>query len=188
MWGIDANGQSITDFNEISEKLKKYLGNKDIIQRRWDEVNTPKEIQEIVYRLRKQEKSILPWKKKRALKVAEKILVEYFKVTPQNQLIRKRLIDKLVNLFDENVENENMIDFNHFADLWLTILLPALDKKRQNRTPRSRKIFTIKDLRLKDIEITDEKLNWLHENCQYSDTLDELIASCIIAVKKPPVV
>jgi hypothetical protein len=76
-----------------------------------------------------------------------------------------------------------MIDYNHFADLWLTLLLPALDEKRKNQV-RQRTIITLKNIEVKDVKLDYEQLTWIYENCQYSNTLDEMIASCIIAVKQ----
>ena len=176
---LDKDGQGITDFSLICEKLRVYLKNKDIIQYRWNDINTFHEIRKIVYRLRKQEKSLLPWKKRRALETGKRILEDMYKHT--KQVTKKELIQKILQIFDETFDGENMIDFNHFADLWLTILLPALDEKKSKQI-RKRTIITLKDLKLNDILLNDEKLNWLYENCQYSNTLDELIASCIIAV------
>jgi hypothetical protein len=74
------------------------------------------------------------------------------------------------------------LDFDHFADLWLAILLPALDKKRGDRK-RRRKIMTLNDLTHRDVTLSKEKMLEIYENCKYANTLDELIASCIIAVK-----
>lgn len=65
--------------------------------------------------------------------------------------------------------------------LWFFVLMPALDtlKKAQKR---KRRIYTLKDLRLKDVKLNEKILNYLVENSQYADTLDEIVASCIIGI------
>lgn len=75
------------------------------------------------------------------------------------------------------------VDLDHFADLWLTILIPELDKLKAAQT-RRRKIYTLRDLNVRNVTITTERLDWLLENCQYSSTLDEMVSACIIGISK----
>ncbi len=180
---IDEKNKAFTDFAEIAGKLKEYLKPKEIIQRRWNEVDTGNEIQKIIRKLRKQEKELLPWKKKRALMVGQKILKQMIDAIPEKQKEKKTIISKVLELFNPLPEAEDFIDYDHFAELWLSLLIPVLDKLRNTRK-RKRTIITLKDLSIKDIKLTNENLEWLIENCRYAHTLDEIIAACIIGVAK----
>lgn len=179
---IDEKNKSHTDFADITGKLKSYLGGAKIIQRKWKDVNTQEEMRKLMHKLRKQEKELLPWKKRRALQVAQNLLLELLSRKTIKQSTRER-IARLQKLFITETDGEEYVDFSHFADLWLSILIPALDEMKSTRR-RKRKILTLKDLKLKNVRPLESKLDWLLTNCQYSNTLDEMISSCIIAVTK----
>jgi len=173
---IDEKDVAITDFADITEKLKSYLDAEKIVQRSWKEVDINQHTKTIVGRLRRKEKELLPWKKRRALEVSEKILKDLSKVFPEQSKIRT-----LISYYD--VEHENsFIDIDHFAGLWLTILIPQLDLLKDQRQ-RKRTILTLKDLNYKNVTLTEDNINWLLENCQFTSSLDETIASCIIGIK-----
>ena len=89
----------------------------------------------------------------------------------------------VLDLFNPQLEAEDFIDYDHFAELWLSLLIPVLDKLRNTRK-RKRTIITLKDLSTKEVKLTNENLEWLIENCRYAHTLDEIIAACIIGVAK----
>jgi PLD-like domain/Type III restriction enzyme, res subunit len=92
-------------------------------------------------------------------------------------------VARLQKLFITETDGEEYVDFSHFADLWLAILIPALDEMKSARR-RKRKILTLKDLKLKNVKSFESKLESLLLNCQYSSTLDEMISACIIGVTK----
>jgi len=177
---IDERNNPYTDFADISNKLKEYLTGNDIKQCKWNDVNTDVEVKKIMRKLRLQERNLLPWKKKRALEVGEKILKQIFDNTKQDAL-EKQKIQRLITLFNPDPETEDYIDFDHFAELWLIILIPALDVLKKSRR-KKRKIFTLRDLTHRNVTIKNEQIDWLLVNCQYSNTLDEMIAACIIGV------
>lgn len=162
--------------------LKLYLGRANIIQRRWKEVDTTLTIKQIIYKLRKQEKALLPWKKRRALEQGEKILKHYaskvFKLEED-----KLNAERILTLFDAESEDDNYVDLDQFADLWLDILIPELDKLKVQQT-RRRKIYTLKDLSYRNVKVNREHLVWLLENCQYSNTLDEIVSACIVGIRR----
>jgi superfamily II DNA or RNA helicase len=180
---IDDRNKAFTDFAEIAAKLKEYLNPKEIIQRRWNDVDTGNEIKKIVWKLRQQEKELLPWKKKRALFVGQRILKQMLDALPKNQHGNGNLISSVLHLFNQNTEAEEFIDYDHFSELWLSLLIPVLDKLRNTRK-RKRTIITLRDLTVKDVKLTNENLEWLLENCRYANTLDEIIAACIIGIAK----
>lgn len=153
-----------------------------IIQRRWNEVDTPNEIKKIIRKLRLQEKEMLPWKKKRALRTAEKILKELIEKNGAGNEGQNELIRNILNFFNPEM-NDSVIDYETFSETWLSILQPALDSKRSKQL-RKRKIITLNDITLKDIKLEREQLQTIYENCQVATTLDEIVASCIIAIQK----
>jgi superfamily II DNA or RNA helicase len=179
---IDEKNKAYTDFADITNKLKTYLGRKDIIQRKWKQVNTQAEMKKLMHKLRKQEKLLLPWKKRRALKVGEEIIAEFLKRSNRKEasLVKAQ---KLLNLFNLDLDADEYVDLGHFADLWLNILVPVLDNMKRIRV-RKRKILTLKDLKLSNVKLTETQLDWILANCQYSNTLDEIISACIIGVTK----
>jgi len=179
---IDDRDQPFTDFAEITSKLKIYLSEDSVIQRKWKEVDTELEMKKLMRKLRKQEKNLLPWKKRRALDVGYGILIQFVEKSRVKPELKMKA-QKLLELFDPDIESEDYIDFDHFADLWLSILVPCLDELKKTRI-RKRKVFTLKDLKLSNVKIGEKQLNWLLANCQYSNTLDEMISACIIGVRK----
>lgn len=177
---IDEKNKLHTDFGEIAEKLRKYLDKKVIKQRRWEDVNTEDETKKIVRKLRSHEKELLPWKKKRALKIGKIILTQSIeKKIFTNTALQKAVL--LVSLFDPDPDTGEFVDFDHFADLWLNILLPRLDALKKN-VQRRRKLYTLEDLSIKNVKLEEKQLDWLIENCQYANTLEEMIAACIIGI------
>ncbi len=178
---IDERNKPFTDFNEITNKLKEYIGGSNVVQRRWNEVDLNNEIKNIIQRLRRQEKNLLPNKKKRALAIGERLLRELAEKMAGSSDKRTTIVEKLLLLFDLDTDASECIDFNHFSELWLSVLLPSLDnlKKAQKR---KRRILTLQNLKLKDVPLDEEKLSWLLERAQYSYTLDEIIAACIIGI------
>ena len=178
---IDEYNKAFTDFSEISDKLKVYLNKKEVQQRRWNEVNTSGEINKIIRKLRLQEKNVLPEKKKRALNVAEKILIASEEKLTVVHKFQKELIRSLLTLFKPELNDNSIIDYDKFAELWLTVLQPALDEKR-NKQIRKRKVITLRDLTEKDVKLDEKTLQNIYDSCQVATTLDEMIAACIIAI------
>ena len=181
---IDERNNSFTDFDVIARKLVEYLKDEPVISRKWKEVNTDTEIKAILKKLRLKEKDLLPFKKRQALSVGQKMLKEITEDTVQPEQ-RKTLARRLLAFFDTDADSDEWIDYNHFAELWLSILLPALDKLR-NQVLRKRKIITLLDLKLNQVTLNDEDLLMMLENCQYASTLEQLVASCIIGIPKKP--
>ncbi|MGE0635778.1 MAG: SNF2-related protein [Bacteroidia bacterium] len=180
---IDENNKALTDFSEITEKLKMYLDKKKIEQRKWNEVDTGEEIKKIMRKLRLQEKNLLPEKKKRTLAIAEKILRALFDKGTVNNESRKELIRNIITLFNPESNDDSIIDYDKFAEMWLTIFQPALDSKRNSQI-RKRKVITLRDLTYKDVKLDEKTLQHIYDSCQVATPLDEMIASCIIAIKR----
>lgn len=179
---IDEKNKGYTDFSEICIKLKTYLSDKNIISRTWKEVAISSTIERVISKLRKQEKDMLPWKKRRALEQGEKIL-SYHCNNIYKSAEDKSNAEKLLAFFKPESDDDNYVDLDQFAGLWLDILVPRLDALKAQQT-RRRKIYTLRDLKPANTELKGEQLIWLLENCQYSNTLDEMISACIIGIPK----
>ncbi|MBS1504021.1 MAG: hypothetical protein JST32_18265, partial [Bacteroidetes bacterium] len=183
---IDEKNNGHTDFSEIAHLLKARLTKKEIAQRKWEDVNTPEEIRKIIYKLRSQELALLPPKKQRALVVGQKILKK--KIESVVDAARKMKMEKLLSFFaDQKSHHDDYIDYSHFADLWLQILIPALDTLKDNQK-RKTKILTLTDLNDAHVQLEDRDLDWLLDNSQYANTLDEIVAACIIGVNSSSVI
>lgn len=180
---IDERNKTFTDFSVITDKLKTYLDKEKIEQRSWKQVSATKVIDEVIRKLKRKERDLLPHKKKRALIVANKILNDFLKNETKKTERRKKLVIDLLSLFDPNSSENSVLDYDKFADLWLAILQPSLDEKR-NKQKRKRTIITLQDLTAADVKINNETLQHIYDNCQIATTLDSMIASCIIAVRK----
>ncbi len=95
----------------------------------------------------------------------------------------KSSVEKLLALFNPESNDDNYVDLDQFADLWLDNLIPELDKLKAAKV-RKRKIYTLRVLTYRNVKLNSEHLIWLLENCQYSITLDEMISACIIGLAK----
>ncbi len=177
---IDSSGKASTDFSEISDLLRARLQNPNIKQEKWT-TETNEYLMAAVKRLRKKEVELLPFKKQRALSIARKTLDYHFK--KEKAIEVKKLIKAVQQIFDTDNSSDYILDFNHFADLWLEILQPILDAKRKAQV-RQRKVISLRDIKPVDINLDTETLQHLIDSCQYNNNLDEMIVSCIIAFKK----
>jgi len=177
---IDANGKASTDFSEISDLLRFHLKESTIKQEKWT-LESNQYLLQAVKKLRRKELELLPYKKKRALSIAKATLNYFFE--KEKNLDKKRLIKLVSDIFNIDNSSDYILDFNHFADLWLEILQPVLDKKRKAQI-RKRKVISLRDIKPKDIILSKETLQWLFDSCQYNSNLDEMIVSCIVAFKR----
>ncbi|HTA63227.1 MAG TPA: SNF2-related protein [Bacteroidia bacterium] len=176
---IDNKDNSYTEFPEICEQLRIHIQPENIKAEHWTK-ETDKFLVEAVQKLKQKELSLLPNKRKRALTVARILLDKHFKKT--KEIPRKQLIDNLKKLFDTSHAGEQgIVDYYHFAQNWLDILQPILNKKRkQNR--RKRFVFSLNDLTDKEVPLPDDQLERLIKNCPYTETIDEKVAACIIGI------
>lgn len=177
---IDDAGKTSTDFSEISELLRLHLQKPTLKQEKWN-TETNEYLVAAIKKLRRKEIDLLPHKKKRALDIAKRTLNHYF--DREKDLETKKLIKSVTEIFNIDNSSDYILDFNHFADLWLQLLQPVLDKKRKARL-RVRKVISLRDVKPKDITLSREILQWLLDSSQYNNNLDEMIVSCIVAFKR----
>jgi len=177
---INSDGKASTDFSEISDLLRQHLTATTTRQEEWT-LETNAYLLKAVQKLRKKEIELLPYKKKRVLKIAQNSLKYFFK--NEKDIEKKRLIKSVLDIFNIDNSSDYILDFSHFADLWLELLQPILDKKRKAQL-RKRKVISLRDIKKEELPLSIETLQWLLNSCQYNNNLDEMIVSCIIAFKK----
>lgn len=126
---IDSDDNTYTEFPEICDQLRKYIQPDNIKAEHWTQ-ETDRHLISAVQKLKQKERHLLPNKRKRALSVAEKLLDKHFKKT--KDVTRKQLIDKVQKLFStDHPEEHGIVDYYLFAQNWLDILQPVLNKKRK---------------------------------------------------------
>lgn len=183
-WLLIEGGKGTTDFTIIARKLKEYLGGNDIVQRRWKDVELSKQFPSLLHYLRKHEALLLPPKKKRALVVGERLLKSYLDENDHfpNRPHLKEKVEHLLK-WHQGGDDGEAVDRHHLADLWLQILQPELDKKR-DRQKRKRKPICLYDLTNDDVNLSEEVLDYILDEGESASRIDEVIASCIISLKK----
>lgn len=138
-----------------------------------------KSLEHYVNLFKQKERELLPPKKKRALEVAEVILTRQRKQKEISHEISKA-IDQLLEFLSK--KPQFIIDYEHFADEWITVLQPYLDEKRSNQG-RRKKLFNLNNLKNDRSIIFNEKiLLKLVNNTRFTEDIDSKIASCIIGV------
>ena len=173
---IDENDVVHTEFPDICKELNIKLSGKP------KELNWRQDaLERFIYKMRGKERDLLPPKKKRALMVAEQILTKKFK--KETDPIIQDLIKKNLDLFVLRHKGA-IVDFDHFASQWIDILQPHLDQKR-TESKRRRTVYNLSSLIRdhKKIELSNDLLENILENCPFTDEVDQKIASCIIGVK-----
>jgi len=176
---IDGQDNTYTEFPEICEQLRKHIQVGNIINEKWTK-ETDKFLIGAVIKLKQKELYLLPNKRKRALLVAQNILEKYF--DKATELHRKKLIDKLRKLFTTDHSDEHgIVDYYHFAQQWLDIFQPILNKKRKLHV-KKRYTYSLNELTYKDVPLSDEQLEKIYKNCPYTETIDGKVVACIIGV------
>jgi hypothetical protein len=129
---------------------------------------------------KQKERELLPPKKKRALEVAESLLTRQ-RQRKYASLEEHEMVDQLLKFLSS--KPIFIIDYEHFADEWITILQPYLNEKRANQG-RRRKLFNLNSLKNNKQIILDQKtLSKIVNNTRFTEDIDSKIASCIIGVQ-----
>jgi hypothetical protein len=106
---------------------------------------------------------------------------KHFKKT--KDVSRKQLIDKVQKLFSvDHPEEHGIVDYYLFAQNWLDILQPVLNKKRR-ASRKKRYVISLNDLTEREVLLPDNQLEQLYKNCPYTETIDEKVAACIIGIR-----
>ncbi|MGB5931293.1 MAG: SNF2-related protein [Cyclobacteriaceae bacterium] len=179
-WVIVQKGQrTITDFIEICDFLKECISG-NAIQLPLDKSL----LKSYIIEIRKQEREMLPVKKKRALEVAEKIL----KKKKNKGDLKEEAVDQILNLYnpkEDSSEENYSINLEKVSEWWVEKLMPYLDNLRNN-SKSYRNIYNLNSLYTKsiDISISEEELLLFNNEIFYNRSIDSRIVSYIISSKE----
>ena len=167
-----------TNFIEVASKLRKYLPIIEGQRLSWDQKSLDKYLKEF----RKYERLLLPEKKRRALEVAEFVLRKYLTKKSNGQRF-KSLLRNNQTLFNPTIK-EDIPDFQHLSSLWLEILQPVLDNRRNLKKNR-RKAFNLSCIKedWRKVKLNEETLKSILNNYRRTESIDYKIAACIIGIK-----
>ena len=175
-WVLIINPNRIeTDYGIISDFFRGQFSKPQLQETEWNQ----ERLEYYIKILTSNEKSLLSNKKRRALEVAEYILKR--KINDKDGILNKRLYMELLKMLQPNATDKEPIDFDKLATIWIEILQPFLNKKRQESSRR--KVYNLNSLKndLKGISFDDTTLlNSFKQNI-YTSRIDTKIAACIIA-------
>jgi superfamily II DNA/RNA helicase len=174
---IDNENKIHIDFPDICLQLRNHITKKSK-GLEWKDYALKKYVE----LFKKKERDLLQPKKKRALEVAEHILLMKLKYRDLS-IEQKSTYKSMLNLLKPNPKET--IDYERLAEEWISILQPYLNDKRE-KSRRRKDIYNLSSLKNehKKIELNPKKLNNIIENMPIVDSIDNKIASCIIGVSK----
>ena len=187
---IDENDKIYSDLSDICLVLRSKIANVEQWrdqEEKWLKVTTDY-LNKYLSLLQKNERNILPNRRKRALKVAEGILKRQLK-TENIDKTSKELINSVLKLFNPSTLNEDYgINFYMFSQMWLDRLNPILIEKRKlNR--RKNKVICLTDiLRDKSIKFDNKDLEEILDTAPLTKQIWHNVASCIIAIPKNEII
>ncbi|MFH4964754.1 SNF2-related protein [Gaetbulibacter sp. M235] len=166
-----------TEYPEVSEKLREYIVG--VSERKeWED----EYLKKYINILKEKEIELLAPKKRRALIVAKNLLEKKIRGRKDDE-VKKRVMRKLLKLFDSKFES---VDFEAFAELWIGVLQPRLEERKE-RNNIKRKVFNlnslIKGTASNYVNFTIDELSEILEKCPVSENINTKIASCIISIK-----
>lgn len=165
-----------TEFPEICEQLRLHISKKSSSVK-WND----KYLKRYLTILQDKEIDLLPVKKRRALKVAEVILKTKLKDKTLDYKYKLK-VRELLKLFHPKKRD---VDFEAYAKLWIEILQPYLEEKR-NRYKSSRYVYNLNSLTKKAeinrIQIPYKTLQRVLEELPVYENIDHKIAACIVGV------
>lgn len=171
---IDDDNTIHTEFPEICTLLRVSIGKKSKGLDWNDEV-----LRKYIGDFKKKERDLLPYKKKRALEVAEYILKRKLKGNIVKTEEKTTILSHLKLL---KPSPDFAVDYELLADEWISILQPILNEKRKN-LKRKRTVINLSSLKNEtQIDLPLEILNEILEKAPITDNVDNKIASCIIGI------
>ena len=184
------------ELEKITTKLRENLSDDIswITEKKWIPKETDEYLNKYLKILQKNEKELLPNKKKRALKVAEKILLKIqlqeqkkSKKQKNKNYERLQLFREILSLFKTTETTENYgIDFNHFANIWLDYFEKPLELKKE-RNKDWRKVISLDSFltsrtNQRDLDFRNETLKEIINNVKYKKQTWNNVIACIIAI------
>lgn len=176
---ISGNDEVSTDFPEICGLLNKYL--REVDEAAWNQ----DQLDRFVKRLRKNEIDLLPHKRKRAITVARALLKQ--KLSKAETPTERQVIKDAQSLLTEDTVSGHIVDYYQLSQLWLDILQPELDRRREANSNK-RNVISLQNLKSakNPCPISIDQLEYILENCPYTESIDQKIAACIIGTQAAP--
>ena len=177
---LEQSGEVTTEYEEVCKLLRARLVDANTAPR------SETDLEYFIELFRRNERLTLPHKKRRVLDVAERMLAKQYKFEKNRQSPLQYTIQKVHQLFSPTA-SEDSVDLERFAATWLDLLQPRLDERR--RKVRSKRQFvSIADLPAHALEayFTKEELDLLLDSAEYTISLEQQIAACIVGVLVNP--
>lgn len=175
---IDHEKNVSIDLSDISRLLAGVLPNTNAASWNNDAKTLMKDYLKIIEH---QEISLLPNKKRRALKLLQDLLLYYQKKKPNNPE-RTQIIKKLNEQLRPNILNDQIIDYNLWLDQFIIMIQPDLnalrDRSRYNNPKDIRDLLAY----YKKNPLTTDQLLQLLMEIPYTSKPSERVAACIIGV------
>lgn len=172
---IDEEKNIFTEFPEVCQQLRIHV-DKSSQGLQWND----NILKSYITFFKEKEKDLLPYKKRRALEVAQCILEKSAK-RKDIDLQTKDLIETLLQFLRPN--NQLGVDYELLADEWISLLQPHLNEKREN-LKRKKTVLNLSCLKneYKKFDFTDKCFAQMLDNIPVTEDIDSKIASCIIGV------
>ena len=191
----ESEGTVFYDLETVTKKLREKLSNEKtewVLEKKWIPAETDDYLNKYLKILQKNDKELLPNKKKRALEVSEVILwkiqkklrEKHKKVKSVDYYEQIQLIKELLEIYSPSDMIDNYsIDYNSFANSWLDIFVKPLDERKE-KNKKWRKVFSIDDFKTSysDLNLTDDILKEILSKIKYKEKIWNNVIACIIAI------
>lgn len=173
---IDSDDRIEVDIAKICDQLREHISASSI-RLKWDATS----LERYVKLFKAKERDLLPYKKKRALEVADHILRMRQREPRTDPSLQEAI--KLMRSLLQGRSTE-VVDYEVLADEWITILQPYLNAKRE-QIKRKKVEYNLNALKRehRSIVFTSDDIYRMAEQCVIADAIDRRIAACIIAVE-----
>lgn len=175
---IDEKCQILTDLPTICAQLRYWLARSRNVDTWNEEVNSTLNI--FTQKLHESQIEHLPPKKKRAIKLFQKLLENYSKakdIPSGRKSLIKDLEQKLVSAGEENLD----VDYDQFGKELIRYFQPYLHQLRKDNPKR---VIYLDDLKkhFRSKPISDEDLKKLYDSIHFVRAIDRRVVACIIGV------
>ncbi len=171
---IDEKGKVHSENHDICLQLREHVSEeaKDVA---WNNDALTK----FIDIFKKEERNLLPPKKMRALRTAEKIIRK--KVRGVTNLSLKLVYDRMLKIL--TASSNEIVDYERLAEEWISLLQPYIKNCRQE-LKRKKDVINYDALPAinKKIILPLETIEHIIERSLIADEIDKRIASCIIGV------
>ncbi|MEM6816169.1 MAG: helicase C-terminal domain-containing protein [Bacteroidota bacterium] len=178
---IDNKNLITSDLFEICKELRDVLPSS--IKSDWND-DSKYLMKSYLRMIEAQEVSLLPHKKKRALRLLEK-LVSFYKKNSLEDKERLEVVNALEKRLSPNIFDNQIIDYSLWLDQFIIMIQPDLnDLRERSRYNNPKDISDLLRFYKKEKVFSTEQLKKLLLNIPYISKPSERVAACIIGVGK----